>query len=135
MSCQTANVHDQSQVQGDNARHENVQNTYEPRVDLRETKEGVLLVADLPGVAEQDVDVTVENRVLTLKARVSPLPLEGYELVSAEYGTGDFERNFTLSDEIDPEQIEASMANGVLTLRLPKTAKASARKVPIRRAE
>jgi HSP20 family molecular chaperone IbpA len=91
-----------------------------PRVDIYETDEAIDLVADMPGVDESLVDITLENRVLTVKGLVEPSWPEGYELAYAEYRVGDFERTFTISDTIDRGKIEATVQDGVLRLRLPK---------------
>ena len=91
-----------------------------PRVDIFETDEAIELLADMPGVDETSVDVSLENRVLTVKGLVEQSWPEGYELAYAEYRVGDFERTFTLSDLIDPGAIEATARDGVLRLHLPK---------------
>jgi HSP20 family molecular chaperone IbpA len=91
-----------------------------PRVDILETDDAIDLVADLPGVDESTVDITLENRLLTVKGLVEPSWPEGYELAYAEYRVGDFERVFTVSDAIDRDNIEATVRDGVLRLRLPK---------------
>jgi HSP20 family molecular chaperone IbpA len=91
-----------------------------PRVDIHETDEAIELVADMPGVDENSVDITLENRVLTVKGFVEPSWPEGYELAYAEYRVGDFERSFTLPDLIDSAAIAATARDGVLRLHLPK---------------
>jgi HSP20 family molecular chaperone IbpA len=92
-----------------------------PRVDIYETDESIDLLADMPGVDETSVDITLENRVLTVKGLVEPSWPEGYELAYAEYRVGDFERSFTISDAIDAAGIEATVRDGVLWLHLPKS--------------
>lgn len=104
---------------------------YLPLVDIRETDEALLLTADIPGVDEQGVEVTIEKNVLTLRGMVGAEIPPGFELTYAEYGVGDYERSFTLPGEIDREKIEASIRNGVLTLTLPKLRQAMARKVAV----
>lgn len=104
---------------------------FSPAVDIIETSEKVLLRADLPGVQEKDIDVTLENGVLTLKARAEESVPEQMRLVTGEYVPGDFERVFSLSEDIDQENIRASVRNGVLTLDLPKAAPAKPRKITI----
>jgi len=91
-----------------------------PRVDIYETDAAIELVADMPGVDQNSVDITLENRVLTVRGHVEPEWPVGHELVYAEYRVGDFERSFTLSDSIDPAGIEATARDGVLRLHLPK---------------
>jgi HSP20 family protein len=91
-----------------------------PRVDIYETDENVVVVADVPGVDEESMDITLEKNVLTINGYVEPVQPEGYSLAYAEYRVGDYERSFTLSNEIDQDNIEATLKNGVLTLHLPK---------------
>lgn len=104
---------------------------FTPDVDILETAEEVLLRADLPGVEEKNVDVTLENGVLTLKARVEDEVPEQLRLLDGEYVSGDYRRVFSLSEEIDQEKIRASVKNGVLTLHLPKAGQARARKIQV----
>lgn len=106
-------------------------NVFRPLVDLVETSEAVLLEADLPGVDERSVDITLENRVLTVRGRVEPPQFEGMTPVHTEYGIGDYERSFTLSDEIDRDRIEAAVRNGVLRVTLPKSRQAHARRISV----
>ncbi|MFW6163659.1 MAG: Hsp20/alpha crystallin family protein [Planctomycetota bacterium] len=103
-----------------------------PAVDIYETDDGAVLVADLPGCDEESVDVSLEDRVLTIRGRVKPESPEGLELATAEYRTGDFERTFTVSELIDAENIEATVTHGVLRLTLPKAEVAKPRKIEIK---
>ena len=105
-----------------------------PQVDIYETDEGIQLVADMPGVDENSVDVTLEKNVLTINGSVDFTAPEDYSLAFAEYEVGDFQRRFTLSNEIDLENIEASVKNGVLHLHLPKAGPAKAKKISVRAA-
>ena|SRR5690606_3460787 len=106
--------------------------TFAPPVDILETADEVVLRADLPGVSEKDVDISLEKGVLTLRAKgAETLETEGMRELQQEYVSGDYERAFSLSDEIDQENIRASVKNGVLTLRLPKAGPARARKIDI----
>ena len=102
-----------------------------PLVDIVETEQALLLVSDLPGVDESGVDVTIEKNILTIKGTVGEEKPDGFRLGYEEYGVGDYERSFTLPNEIDREGIQASMRDGVLTLTLPKTKQAVARKVTV----
>ncbi len=107
---------------------------YTPAVDIYETNEAIVLVADMPGVDESTVDVTLEKSVLTIHGRVQPWQFEGHTLRYAEYGIGDYQRSFTISNQIDWEHIEGSVSNGVLRLTLPKTGPAQAKKIAIKGA-
>ena len=104
---------------------------YRPLSDIVETDEGVTLMLEMPGVAAEDVDVTFEKRVLTIRGKVQPTTPEKLQLAYAEYGEGDFERSFTLSDDFDPDKIGASVANGVLTVTLPRAAEAQPKKIAV----
>ena len=103
-----------------------------PEVDIYETGDEIVLLADMPGVAEKEVDVTLENNVLTIEG-IGQVPTpEGQRLVRAEFGLGTYGRSFTVTDEIDRSRIEARIRNGVLKLVLPKTAPAKARKIQVK---
>lgn len=107
---------------------------YTPLVDIYETPEAIVLVADMPGVDEQSVDVTLEKNVLTIYGHVTPHMLEGHTLTYREYGMGDYQRSFTISNQINWERIEGTVTNGVLRLTLPKAGPAQARKIEIKPA-
>lgn len=105
---------------------------YTPQVDIIEGEDRLYLVADMPGVDEKSVDITLEKDVLTIYGTVEPEIPENHRLVSSEYGIGDYQRSFTVSDEIDRERIEATVRNGVLRLTLPKAEAAKTRKIPVK---
>jgi HSP20 family molecular chaperone IbpA len=103
-----------------------------PRVDIFESGDQVVLLADMPGVNEASIDITLEKNLLTIHGEVDAPAFEAYDLAYAEYATGDFQRTFALSDEVDRERIEATVKNGVLRLTLPKAEQAKARKIEVR---
>jgi HSP20 family protein len=103
-----------------------------PRADIYETDDEIVVVADMPGVDENTVDITLENNVLTINGYVEPMELEGYSLAYAEYSVGDYQRAFSLSDQVDREKIEAELRDGVLRLHLPKITEAKVRKIAIK---
>ena len=107
---------------------------YRPLADIVEVEEGVKLMLEMPGVAPDDLDVTLEQRVLTIRGKVHPTAPEKLELVHAEYGEGDYERSFTMSDDFDPDKIDASLSNGVLTLTLPRAETAKPKKIEVKAA-
>lgn len=104
---------------------------FKPDVDITEQKEDTVLTADLPGVDDKSLDITLEKNVITIRGRVEPEIPAGYRLAYGEYEVGDYERAFTLSDEVDKDRIQATIKNGVLRLVLPKAAAAKARKIAI----
>lgn len=104
---------------------------YIPDVDILETNGDIVLVADMPGVDEKNVTVTLEQDVLTIEGNVTAETPEGYRLAHAEYGVGDFRRVFSLSDQVNRDKISATVRNGVLRLVLPKAEAAKPRTIPI----
>jgi HSP20 family molecular chaperone IbpA len=103
-----------------------------PRTDIYETKEAVVLVADLPGVDESTVEVVVDKKVLTIAGTVAHVAPDGYRLSHREYWSGDFRTQFRLSDAIDPEGISATVKEGGLRLELRKAARALSRKIEVK---
>jgi HSP20 family molecular chaperone IbpA len=105
---------------------------YIPRVDIYESGDNVILLADMPGVTGDGVDITLEKNELTIKGYPQyDLPAD-HDLAYAEYGIGDYERSFVLSQEVDRERIEATMKHGVLRLLLPKAEAAKLRKIAVK---
>jgi HSP20 family molecular chaperone IbpA len=91
----------------------------------------MLVFADVPGVDETHLDITLDKNVLTIRGTVEPPKFEGYTPFQTEYGVGDFERTFTLSDDVSRDGIEASIKDGVLELKLPKTAQSARQKINV----
>lgn len=106
--------------------------TFIPRADIWESKEEICLLADMPGVDESKVEITIEKNILTITGTVEPEVPQGYKLAYSEYGVGDYKRVFTLSNEIDKDGIEASVKNGVLKLKLPKSKEVLPKKITIK---
>lgn len=107
---------------------------YVPRADIFETPEAIVVVADMPGVDENSVDITLEKNVLSLTGFVEPVQPNSYSLAYAEYEVGDYFRRFSLSGEVDQDNIQAAVKNGVLRLHLPKAGPAQARKIAVKAA-
>ena len=103
-----------------------------PQTDIYETDQEVVVVADMPGVDAESVDITLERNVLSINGFAGMERPEGYSLVWAEYRDGDYQRQFTLTDQIDRDGIEAVMKDGVLRLRLPKASVAKTRKIAVK---
>ncbi|MEN6620129.1 MAG: Hsp20/alpha crystallin family protein [Smithella sp.] len=108
--------------------------TFVPRVDIYENKDAIFLIADMPGVDEKSVDIELEKNLLTITGCVYIDEVKDKSIVYSEYETGDYERTFTLSDEIDREKIKATVKDGVLRLELPKAEKAKPKKIEIQAA-
>ncbi len=96
---------------------------YFPAVDIFDHKNELIVIADVPGVDKENIKIRVEEGILTLEATHSDMS-KG-EPFYREFEWGNFYRQFKLSDEIDDDNISAEVKNGVLTIHLPKTEKAS----------
>ena len=105
---------------------------YRPLTDIVEMPDGVMMLVEMAGVHADDVDISVERRVLTVRGRTKRSNPENFRLVYAEYGEGDYERAFTLSEDLDAAKIEAELRNGLLTLKLPRAEAATPKKISVR---
>lgn len=103
-----------------------------PAVDIREDEDHYQLVADLPGVDREDVDITVEDNVLTFRGqRTTEQEDTGKNYRRRERVHGEFLRQFTLPDTVDLENIHATVNAGVLKIEIPKQAKLQPRKITV----
>jgi len=105
--------------------------TYQPNVDICDCGAEVLIVADIPGARTDGIDVSFEDGVLSLHAKVPPRDVPGRG-VRQEYGIGDYRRSFRLGDDFDASQITADYRHGVLTIHVPRLAAVRPRKVEVR---
>jgi HSP20 family molecular chaperone IbpA len=122
----TATQHVPAATEGTRNQERNVA----PPVDIYETPDGLVVMADLPGVAQDDLDVRVDNNILTIRG-ISRHAAPG-EPVHREYELINFFRQFELGERIDQGKISAELKHGVLTLNLPKAEEAKARKIEVR---
>jgi HSP20 family protein len=104
---------------------------YVPRVDAYETQDTIVLVADMPGVDDHSVNITFEKDTLTIKGSAASNDLKDHRVYYAEYGLGDYERVFKISEHVDHDRITASVKDGLLSVTLPKAEGAKARKIPV----
>ncbi|WP_280150939.1 Hsp20/alpha crystallin family protein [Piscinibacter sp. XHJ-5] len=102
-----------------------------PRVDVFEDDSGITLLADLPGVPRDKLELKVEGDTLLVEGTVQPQTPDGLEAVYAEIRIPRFRRSFTLSRELDTQKIDANLKDGVLTLRIPKQAHAQPRRIDV----
>jgi HSP20 family protein len=105
---------------------------YTPPTDITESAEGLTVMMEIPGVEQKDVNLSLEDDVLRVDARIDFSKYEGMEPVYSEYNVGHYTRAFTLSGKVDRANISAKLADGVLTLTLPKVQEAMPRKIQIR---
>lgn len=102
-----------------------------PAVDILETGHDLTLLADMPGVPIEKVDIDLEGDQLTIRGSVPQQDGAGTVLLR-EYAVGDYYRQFTLSSDIDREKIQATMKDGVLKLVLPKAEAAKPRRIEVK---
>lgn len=106
---------------------------FSPNVDILENADELTLVADVPGVTPDSIDIQYEQGELTLRGRVAPRNQQNTYLLN-EYGVGDFYRVFQLGEGVDNAKISAEVANGVLTVHLPKLERVKPRKIAVQGA-
>jgi HSP20 family molecular chaperone IbpA len=104
---------------------------YRPHVDILENEDELLLLADMPGLHSDDIDINFEDRQLTIHGHVRPRQPADTRYLLQEYGVGDFYRTFQVSEQIDAERIHATYTDGVLALHLPKVEAAKPRKIAV----
>lgn len=102
-----------------------------PAVDVFEDASGISLLADMPGVPREQLELKVEGDALTIEGAVQAHTPDGLEAIYAELRVPRYRRSFTLSRELDSSRIEATLKDGVLMLRIPKQAHAQPRRIPV----
>ncbi|EFW36461.1 Hsp20/alpha crystallin family protein [Treponema phagedenis] len=108
-----------------------------PNVDVRETEKAYVMEIDLPGYTEKDVDLNLKDRTLTISSAKNDEKEEkkqegGSEYIIRERSSHHFSRRFTLPEDIDTENVEASFKNGVLTIDIPRKKEAQPRQITIK---
>ena len=106
--------------------------TYTPAVEIYQNNESIVLLAEMPGVDEESVEITYERGILEIKGSAHRDSFEDYSLVRSEAPLGNYKRTFKLIEDVDVENIEASIKCGVLKLVLPIHEKAKPRKITVR---
>lgn len=103
-----------------------------PACDVFEDKEAIKIVAEVPGVTPEDVKISLENNLLTIRGEKKQQAEERTERVHRyERSYGAFERTFALPNTADPDRIQASYQNGILTVSVPKAERARPREIPV----
>jgi HSP20 family molecular chaperone IbpA len=105
---------------------------FRPDVDILEHADAYVILADMPGASDEDVDVRLDKGVLTLDARIPSR--DESRLRYSEYRSGGYHREFRISEDIDPAGVTAHMRTGVLELRLPKAAEKQPRRISVQSA-
>lgn len=106
--------------------------TYRPDIDIYETDDEIVLVADVPGASAEDVDLRFENGMLDLRVGVRERRAPDASYLFYEYGVGDFFRTFQVTEDVDPGRISAEITDGVLIVHLPKIEAAKPRRIEVK---
>ena len=110
---------------------ESSQRPVSPAVDIFEDAGGITLLADMPGVAKDQLELRIDGDALVIEGTVAPFAPEGMQPLWAEVDVPHFRRMFTLSRELDTARIDANLKDGVLSLRIPKQAHAQPRRIAV----
>ena len=103
-----------------------------PTTDIFETDDALTVVLEMPGADRDNIDVSVENGVLTVEGKINFKKYEGLQPVYSEYNVGPYRRSFRISSRVDQDKIRAEMRDGVITLVLPKAEEAKPRKIEVK---
>ncbi len=103
-----------------------------PAVDIFENEVGITVLADMPGVSKDRLNVSVDNGALSIEGSAVIAMPDGMEALHADVRSTRYERGFSLSSELDVDKVDANLKDGVLTLRIPKRAEHTPRKIEIR---
>ncbi len=103
-----------------------------PPVDVYENDEGIVLLADMPGVAKDGIDIQVDKNILTIKGVIGDIVPKDIRPLYAEFGAKEYQRAFTLGPDVDVQKIEATMSAGVLKLFLPKAEEVKPKKIEVK---
>lgn len=105
---------------------------FTPPMDVFETETSITVLADMPGVRADGLSIDLRENVLSIEGRIADVEREHEQVLLREYETGSFRREFRLTNLIDQNRIDASLADGVLRLTLPKAEAARPRKIEVR---
>jgi HSP20 family molecular chaperone IbpA len=104
---------------------------FSPYTDIHETERAVIVSMEMPGVDKSSIDIRLDKGVLTVRGSIDGTKYDALRPMYSEYNVGGFVRTFTVSTKIDSSGISASMADGVLTVELPKAAEALAKRISV----
>jgi HSP20 family protein len=103
-----------------------------PTADIFEDDDVLTVVLEMPGVDRDNIDVNVENGVLTVEGRINFDKYKGMQPVYSEYNVGPYRRSFRISNRVDQDKIRAEMRDGVITLVLPKAEETKPRRIEVK---
>jgi HSP20 family protein len=119
-------------VEPKHSRLEPPESYFVPATDIYETADELVLVADLPGVKADGLDVTLEDNILVIRAKPREEPKPGGDVLLREFAAGEYYRAFQLPADFDTTKVQATLKQGVLTLRLPKSERLKPRRIEVK---
>ena len=119
-------------VTSETGRGSGAESVLRPPVDIYESSHGITVLADMPGVAKDRLSVRVEGNSLLIEGAIGVAPQEQMSALHAEVRSTVYRRSFTLSNELETQDIEAALKDGQLTVRIPKRAELRARRIEVR---
>ncbi len=102
-----------------------------PPVDIYEDNEKIVLLADMPGVSKDGLDIRIEKNILSINGKIENLVPEGTKAIYAEFGGNQYARSFTIGPDVNTDKIQANLSSGVLKLVLPKAEEVKPRKIEV----
>lgn len=106
--------------------------SFNPTFDVKETNDAFIMHADVPGVAEKDIDISLTSNRLTITGkRETEHEVKGETYYRAERTWGNFSRSFTLPTDVDANKVSAELKNGVLVVQLPKSSESMAKRITV----
>ena len=104
---------------------------FSPYTDIHETERAVIVTMEMPGVGKDAIEIQLEKGVLTVKGMIDSTRYESIRPLYTEYNVGNFVRTYTVSPKVDAASISATVADGVLTIELPKAKEALPRRIAV----
>jgi HSP20 family molecular chaperone IbpA len=132
MAAETNITEKQQAEQGQEIEGTRARPVFLPCTDIFEREDAIVVLADMPGVSPDTVDVDLIGNELTIAGRVDETSIEGHSLSYAEYEVGDYRRRFRISGGIEADKIDAAIKNGVLQVVLPKSKEAEPQKITVK---
>jgi HSP20 family protein len=130
MTAQEMAAHEKQQVEGQEKTRAG--RYFRPDVDIYESSDAIHMRADMPGVKDQDIEVTLEKGILTIDGKVVAENYQGLSPLYTEYNVGNYFRQFELNETLDESKVSAKMKDGVLELVLPKAEAAKPRRIEVK---
>lgn len=110
-----------NQIYGEFPKNFTYTSTFLPKIDISENEKNIVIRAEVPGIVKEDMNVKLEDKVLTLKGEKKSTNEKDISIIRNERSFGSFNRTFTFEEEINPDAVNAELKNGILTIELEKT--------------